>query len=247
MNTAPWLTGTPARNPAVRLFLFPHAGGAASAYAHWLGLGGDDLEIRSVQYPGRETRLRERPPHSIDRLAGPLAEAVAAEPPGPASVFFGHSMGALVAYEVARLLRDQGESGPQQLFAAACAAPGTPRTRSASLLPDERLLDWLRSSDEASAAALEHPELAALVLPALRADLTAVETYRAAPARPLDCPLTVLTGADDTLRAAQTAAWRKCTTGEFRQHEFPGGHFFVRSSASELLAFIKAGIASGGH
>ncbi len=244
MNPRPWLTGIPLENPAIRLFLFPHAGGSASAYGSWLDAGPRDIEIRAVQYPGRESRLREEPPRSITGLAGPLAAAVAAEPAGPPCVFFGHSMGSLVAFEVARTLREQGFPGPRQMFAAACAAPGGSRRQDVSLLPDEGLLDWARSHDEASAQALAHPELAALSLPALRADLTAVETYRAAPGPLLDCPITVLTGKEDSLHGTDITGWRDCTSSVFEHHEFSGGHFFVRSPENNVLAFLTDRLVS---
>ncbi|MFF4948449.1 thioesterase II family protein [Streptomyces chattanoogensis] len=239
MTPSPWLTGIPTADPALRLFLFPHAGGAASAYAHWLDRGGDALEIRSVQYPGREARLRERPLHSIGELADGLARAIAAERPGPPCVFFGHSMGALVAFEVAKRLRDLGLSGPERLFAAACAAPQTPRRTTLGTLTDDLLAAWLIREDPSCAEALAHPELAALVLPALRADLTAVETYRPTPGPPLDCPVTVLTGSDDTLHGVAVTGWRDHTTDEFRHHEFPGGHFFVRTSEREVMNLME--------
>ncbi len=225
--------------------MFPHAGGAASTYSHWFDLANGDVEIRSVQYPGRETRLRELPPHSVGELADGLARAIAADEPGPDVVFFGHSMGGLVAFEVARRLRDLGQPSPRQLFVAACAAPGIRRIEGVSKLSDEELIDWLIHEDEAAAEALAHPELAALVLPPVRADLAAVETYEVVPGRPLDCPITVLTGADDTVQGPGISGWREHTTGEFGHHEFPGGHFFVRPAAGEIFTFMWDRLASG--
>ncbi|MEU3838645.1 alpha/beta fold hydrolase [Streptomyces sp. NPDC028635] len=236
----PWLTAIPRTRSGVRLFLFPHAGGAASAYARWLDLGGGALDVRAVQYPGRESRLRERPPSGLVQLAEQLAHAVAADGgAGAPCAFFGHSMGALVAFETARHLRELGERGPDHLFVAACAAPQLPREPHLSTLPDERLRAWLEHQNPAVAEVLAHPELAALVLPAVRADLTAVEHYRMRPGPVLGCPVTVLTGDQDTVRGTDVTGWKEHTTGEFRHHEFPGGHFFVQPSASTLITLIR--------
>jgi surfactin synthase thioesterase subunit len=240
VSTHPWLTTKPRTPSGVRLFLFPHAGGAASAYTRWLGLGGAALDVRSVQYPGRETRSRERPLSDLMELADGLARAVAADgADGSPYAFFGHSMGALVAFETARRLRELGERGPEHLFVAACAAPQSPREPALSTLPDERLSAWLVRQNPAVAEVLAHPELAALVLPSVRADLTAVEHYRLVPGPALDCPVTVLTGAQDTVHGTDVTGWKDHTTGDFRHHEFPGGHFFVQPSASALIALVR--------
>lgn len=242
---SPWLHGMPSADPEVRLFLFPHAGGAASAYAHWLDMGGEGLELRSVQYPGRETRLRERPVSGIGELADQLARAVAADTPGARFAFFGHSMGALLAFEVARRLRDLGEGGPVHLFAAACAAPQVPRGIEVSTASDERLSAWLVRQDASAAEVVAHPELAALVLPSVRADLTAVENYRLVPGRPLDCPITVLTGVEDSLDGTAVTGWADHTTAGFGHHAFPGGHFFVRPSAAAVQALVRELLRAG--
>ncbi|GAB6898873.1 thioesterase II family protein [Kineosporia succinea] len=223
---------------APRLLCFPHAGGAASAFASLaraLGPTGDRaaVEVLAVQYPGRQDRLREPFASSITRLADQVAERI---PAGPLT-FFGHSMGAVVAYEVARRL---GGAGPQRLFASGRNAPSWPSDRAVHLSDDRELVRDVRGLGGAGVAALDDPDLVAMVLPALRSDYTAIETYTWREGSEPRCPVTVLMGDHDPLvDIAGARAWQRHSAGPLTLRVYPGGHFYLETQAAALAADLR--------
>lgn len=220
-----------------RLYCFPHSGGSAGEFVRW----SDELpevEVLGLQLPGRGTRLHEP---AFTRMA-PLVDAIVAEIPfhGPFA-FFGHSLGALVAYEVARVLRATGRRQPDQLFASACPAPHLPRISSPiHQLPDEELAAWIAQEyGSLPADVLENPDLLRTILPAHRADFKLVETYDFHAGEPLDRHLTVIGGAEDEVTEAELAAWGQHTTARCDIERLPGGHFYLREQRDRLLPLLR--------
>jgi len=236
----------PRRTAALRLFCFPYAGAAASAFRLWPASLGDAIEVCAIQLPGRANRLREPPLTAIPAMVEAAAEAIAtfmAEHPDDPFALFGHSMGGLLAFEVAQRLKERGHRAPRHLIVSARRAPLTPDA-SALLhdLPDDAFVAEIqRRYGGIPEEILAHADVLALLLPCLRADITALETYRPLRRPPLACPLTVYGGAEDRLVApADLAQWRHETTGAFDMRVFPGGHFYLDARRAEVLADLSA-------
>lgn len=234
---------------ALRLICFPHAGGAASAYQPLSRRLRPHVEVRAVQYPGRQDRRLETPVADIRELAGVVAgkleagdEAGDAEAP---FAFFGHSMGALVAYETARILQERGARPPQRLFLSARGAPG-PRRSPHDLLPDDdAILAAVRRLGGTGVALFDDPELVAMVLPALRADYAALAAYSWTPREPLRTPVTVLCGdADPVVSVEEAAGWRAFTRAESELRVFPGGHFYLDQRLDDVAEVVLRGVRS---
>ncbi|MFE0516224.1 thioesterase II family protein [Streptomyces sp. NPDC058964] len=208
----------------LRLVCFPHAGGAASAFRGWAELLPPTVELVAVQYPGRQDRFHEPALEDMDVLADRIAFAATHRLRGPLA-FFGHSLGATVAYEVAqRLARQQGPH-VAHLFASARHAPSVDR-RSATVFPDDAgLMAYIRALGGAGAAVLEDRDLRELTLPTLRSDFRLVAGYEPADGAPLACPVTAIAGdKDPSFTLADTEHWRRHTSGAFDAVELPGGH-----------------------
>lgn len=220
----------------LRLFCLAHAGGGASTFRGWADALPASVEVCPVQLPGREDRVAERPFERIDPLVEALAGAVLRRDDLPFAVF-GHSNGALIGFELARRLRRAGEPQPVHLFASGRRAPDVPsRTRPTHQLPDDEFLAELRALGGIPEQVLAHPELLALVLPLLRADVTLTETYEFREEPPLELPITAYTGLDDPRAAREEVeAWSRHTARAFAVRTFPGGHFFIFSERARVL------------
>ncbi|MFJ1967225.1 thioesterase II family protein [Streptomyces sp. NPDC087903] len=239
----PWVRRfTPCPPSALRLICFPHVGGAASAYVALSRALAPHVEVLALQYPGRQDRRHEPHPGSVPALADGVAGALRPTLDGRPYAFFGHSMGALLAFETARLMTATGASGPVRLFASARRAPSVPRTEAVHLRDDAGLLTEIRRLSGTDQQVLEDEELLALALPAIRADYRAVETYRYLPGAPLDCPVTVFAGDRDTETDAPdlVAEWAGLTTADTDLRVFSGGHFYLDGRAEEAAAEITA-------
>ncbi|MFG2572650.1 thioesterase II family protein [Streptomyces sp. NPDC048481] len=225
-------------NRRVRLFCLPHAGAGASAFAAWPGLFPPEVEIVAVQLPGREDRVGEPHPASVDAAVRMVAVALRPYLQGPYA-FFGHSGGALLAFELARALRRRGTQ-PGHLFLSGQSAPGHDvAVPELHRLSDDDFGAALRSLDGTSDTVFGDPELMKLLLPTLRADFTLWENHRHRPDQPLSVPITAL-GGDTDPRAPVSGlhAWREQTTGAFSVEVFPGGHFYLNDSEAELAAIV---------
>ncbi|WP_155370894.1 thioesterase II family protein [Catellatospora vulcania] len=239
--TGDWIrTFHPAAPGAVTLVCLPHAGGAASFWFPLSRALAPGVAVAAVQYPGRQDRHREPLISELGVLADRVAEAVAASVPGPLALF-GHSMGAVVGYEVALRLRAAGRPDPVMLFASGRRAPSCYRAEDVHRGDDNRILSVLRELAGTHADLLANEEVTRLVLPSVRSDYQAVETYRHDPAASLTCPVTVLTGSADPLTsAAEAVGWQRHTTGPVEVLTFPGGHFFLVDHAQAVVDEVHA-------
>lgn len=231
----------PNLNARLRLFCLPYAGGGTAVYHAWARQLPDGVELCPIRLPGREGRIAERP---YDRLA-PLVEALA-----PAVfpyldkpfVIFGHSMGALLGFELVRQLRQQYGRAPVQLIVSACDAPQRivfdPPLHQ---LPDDAFVTQVRERYGGIPDEIwRSPALLDTFLPALRADFALVETYTYRDAPPLDLPIAIYGGTQDPHTSrANLAAWRDQTQGGFSLKLFPGGHFFLQSHQAALLGALS--------
>ncbi|MGW4057212.1 thioesterase II family protein [Amycolatopsis sp. NPDC004747] len=233
-----------------RLVCLPHAGGSASFFFPLAKALAPEVEVLAVQYPGRQDRRHEPPVDSIARLTDRLLEVLRPFDDRPLALF-GHSMGAIIGYEVALRMTEAG-SAPVHLFASGRRAPSRYRDDDLRGVSDARLVAELRKLGGSDAAMLADPELLAMVLPAIRSDYRAVETYRHEPGRRLDCPVTVFTGdRDPRVSVEEARAWAEHTTGPSDLRVLPGGHFFLVEQAAPMIAtmtekLVGAALSTGG-
>jgi medium-chain acyl-[acyl-carrier-protein] hydrolase len=223
-------------NPAarLRLFCFPYAGGGSATYRDWSAWLPADIEVATVQLPGREWRIQETPVEDMRALAADAMAGIRGHLDKPYALL-GTSMGGLLIFELARLLREQAESQPVCLLPFACGAPHTPETELFHSLSDDALISEIRNFGVMSDELTDHPELVDLVLPILRADCIAHETYKYIETEPFDFPIWVYGGmGDETMDRERLDAWSVHTRGESCVHMLNGGHLFVEDR-SELL------------
>jgi pyochelin biosynthetic protein PchC len=228
---------------AARVLCFAHAGGGASAFARWPQHTSDSVEVLAVQPPGREDRCGEAPPRSVREIA----DAVVAELDGWSDrplALFGHSFGALVAYEVAHAARQRPRDPPVLLaVAAASAPPASPAIAGLGRLNEDRFADALVRRGAVPARVRAHPELLSVVLAPARADFQALGRYRPATAAPLSCPIHAFSGrADLDVPVASMGAWAGLTHGPFTQTVLPGGHFFVAERTPDIVDAVTAAL-----
>lgn len=238
-----WLASAKKRPSArIRLFCFPHAGAGISAYSGWADALDPEIELHTVQLPGRESRFREPNCETMADLLTPVVAAVAPYVAEPFALF-GNSFGGVLAYETARELNAKTGRTPAHLFLSACAAPHLPnRHEPIAHLPDERLLPELASRyDGIPDAILQDREFLQAILPPIRADLSALEQYCHRWSEPMSCPVTVFGGQrDPTVSYEQLAAWQAQTTGPFQLHMLEDeGHLYLRSARSFLTRTIR--------
>lgn len=237
----PWFAYVLPRPQArLRLFCFPHAGGGASLFRGWQSGLPAAVEVLPVQPPGREARMLEKPFMDLGTLVSAVISTIRPYL-GPRFAFFGHSMGARVAFEVARSLRRQGGPQPVGLFVSGDAAPHLPSSSAPiHALPKDEFIQELRRLNGTPGAILDSPELSELLLPLLRADLTLVESYVYEPDAPLDCPISAFGGLQDPeAERSGLEAWRQQTRSSFSLHMFPGDHFFVINSKTAVLEALS--------
>ncbi|WP_323145073.1 thioesterase II family protein [Massilia phyllosphaerae] len=240
MNTLRWILRHPVRTPRLRLFCFSYAGGNGNAYLPWQAELGRDIEVCALQLPGRGARTGEVPFSSMESLVRALLPVVAALDEVPFA-FFGHSLGAMVAFELTRRLQRLGLAQPAHLIVSGCAAPRHRKPpRQLHLLPTDDLIETLREYNGTPHEILAHRELMDLLLPTIRADFALVETYRYDEGPLLTLPLTVLAGrADDAAEPALRAQWQRETLGPCRIEWFEGDHFFINGAREAVLAAIR--------
>ena len=239
-NNRNWFV-PPRTNSAVRfrLFCFPYGGAGASIFQTWSSKLPSEIEICPIQLPGRENRLQETPLTRLKPLLQTLAPLLEPYLNVPFA-FFGHSLGALLSFETARELRRRNCQQPVHLFVSGSRAPQLPDLEPPiHRLPEPKFIEAIKRYQGTPEEIANDPEVMSLYLPALRADMTILETYFYATEPPLDCEITAFGGLEDRqIDQEQIMSWREQTAQEFSLQMFAGNHFFLQTAETELLKAI---------
>ncbi len=238
---SPWLI--PFSRPefaAARLFCFPYAGGSAHVYRPWAEMLSSSTEVIAIQAPGKGGRMVERPCSSVAEIIDGLLSAMEPVLREKPFSFFGHSNGALIAFELCAVLQERNLPLPEHLFLSASPAPWT-RTfgRRYSQMDDEEFIELLKELKGTPPGVLADRDLLELVLPGLRADFALSEKYRYARAVKLTVPTTVFYGEEDEIGEEQIFAWQEQIEPTLRFERIAGGHFFIHSHLERLTALVR--------
>lgn len=226
------------QNPRARLFCFPYAGASAHNYFRWQSFMPADVELWAAELPGRGGRRAEPFATHIDDLAEQLVDDLDGKLDTP-FVFFGHSMGAILAFLCTRMLERRKGAMPAHLIVSARAAPHRPNPHAlVPIMPDDQLIELLRAHGGTALQILAEPELMELFLPIIRADYRLLATHVFKEELPLRCPITAIGGAADTVDAAALKDWLHHTSNAFELKMFDGGHFFINQYPKQISEFV---------
>ncbi|MBT7443437.1 MAG: thioesterase [Methylococcales bacterium] len=246
MLKTPWLTYFQ-QVPGAKLSLvcFPYAGGGGHIFAQWKENLPSNINIIAVNPPGRGARMMETPFSQMSPLIADLLPAIKALMNTPV-IFFGHSLGAVTAFEVARALRKQNVPLPKKLLAAGRRAPQVENDSGAIYhLPDAEFTEEIRKKKGTPEEVLNNDELMALVLPMLKADFEIADTHQYQDEAPFDFPISYFWGKEDKpVNRNNDDAWAQQTHAEYQHHELNGGHFFLHSEKEQLLSLITKELQS---
>lgn len=242
--TSSWLTCIqPNPQAKMRLFCFPYAGGSAQLYHKWAAQLPSTVEVCPVQLPGRGNRMKDPPFHHVTPLVRAINTAIQPYLQKP-FCFFGYSMGAIISFELTRLLKAEYGVQPLHLFVAGRTAPQVvidkPHTYH---LPEPEFLESLNDLNGTPKELLANTELMQLMIPLLRADFEVCQTYSYIAGPRLDCPMTVYGGTqDEHVSLDDYEAWRAQTSGPFDLTMFDGDHFFIHSHQHQLLQTLSGAL-----
>ena len=229
---------------SVSLYCFPFAGGSAHYYQHWANQELDSLKGYAIELPGRGLRLKEPPALEFSELLQDLVGNISPilKPP---YVFFGHSMGALLAFEFTRMLECLGLPLPAHLFLSACRAPHLrSRSRPWHSLPEQELIEEVERLEGTSTGALQNEDIRSLMVPILRADFRLAEQYTYLAKEPTSVPVSVFGGTEDPLiEPSDLAKWSEHTKDFRGSHLYQGGHFYLNDHTEDVINKIKNAIA----
>jgi medium-chain acyl-[acyl-carrier-protein] hydrolase len=235
----PFLAGKTNARCRIRLFCLPYAGAGSSRYFRWAKESPEEIDVCPILLPGRESRLAEPPYCKMDDLSMALSEALESALDRPFAIF-GHSMGALIGFELARQLRADFGANPIHLFVSGYRAPHLPHTepRLHGLSAGEFVIR-IRGLQDAPDEVTRNEEFMELMMPTLRADLTLCETYRYRPGEPLSCPISAFGGRNDRrVKEAHLSAWAEHSSVAFSLRILEGGHLFLNECEQQLVRFI---------
>lgn len=236
----PWIPQIDHHDSAsLRLFCFPYAGAGILSFRGWRDRFPDHISLYPVELPGRGFRIQETPMTELKPLVEAIGRALYPYLDRPFA-FFGHSMGALISFELAQFLRQQYRLNPVRILVSGrCAPHFPPIVPPIHHLPKPEFLAALRDLNGTPKEVFNNPELLDLVLPILRADFTLVETYFHTPKAPLDCPISIFGGLQDPETTVEgLEAWQAQTSCDTALHLFPGDHFFMYANLSEFLTLL---------
>jgi surfactin synthase thioesterase subunit len=234
----------PSAQSGARLVCFPHAGGSANYYFPLSRALAPAVEVLSVQYPGRQDRLKEKLIGCITELADAIFAVLQPWAGGPAA-FFGHSMGATVAFEVARRFQEQTGSAPLRLLVSGRGAPSLTQNDGVHLRDNAGIVAELRRLGGTAERFVDDKEWLGLILPIIRNDYKAIETYSYLPGPPLNCPITALAGdRDPKVTTGDLRAWAWHCTGPLEIRTFPGGHFYLDSRLPDVAETVSSSLWS---
>lgn len=240
--SSPWIIrAQPQAAARLRLFCFPYGGGGAMMLRPWQNRLPPGVELCLIQLPGRENRLRERPLTAIEPVLDEVHAGMQPLLDLPFAIY-GHSLGALIGFEVARRLRSTQGLLPRRLLVSSRSAPQLPATQPLlHPLPDAEFVAQIRERyNGIPSAIVEDPELLQLFLPPLRGDLTILETYQYTPEPPLETPISAFGGTrDHSVTEADLRAWAEQTSVSFDLRMFEGDHFFIQTQTAAFLAEIS--------
>jgi len=236
----PWLVWPQLKASArFQLICIPYAGGSAYIFNDWPKHLPDWVQICAIQLPGRGRRIKEPAFTQLSAIVPPLAEALLPYL-GRRFAFLGQSMGALISFEVIRELRRIHKLRASHLFVSGCFAPHIPDPNPLHSLPDQEFIGELKRLQAIAPAALDNSELMQLMLPTLRADCLVTETYAYQNDLPLECPITIFGGTEDTIaKEEDLEQWQRHTNGRFSRYIFPGKHFFFETAETSILQIVS--------
>jgi medium-chain acyl-[acyl-carrier-protein] hydrolase len=223
-----------------RLFCFPYAGGSSAIFRSWSRVIHRDIEVVPALLPGREFRLGEPAFTQLEPLIEALTREIFSLLDRPFA-FLGHSMGALIGFELARRLRSERGLETDHLFISGRRAPQLPeRDPEIHNLPEAEFIAELRRLDGTPKEVFEHAELMELLIPMLRADFSVCRNYNFVPGPPLKCSITVLGGTEDeTATQAKIEGWCEQTSGRCRVRMLAGDHFFINQQRDEIIRIVE--------
>jgi len=233
----------------MRVFAFPYSGAGVSAYHQWAeAFQQQKIDFIGVQAPGRENRLQEAPMQDLSLMVKHLVLTIKPLTDKP-FVFFGHSLGALVAFELARALRKYKLPLPAHLFVSAFRSPELPNTNKAlHQLDDEAFIAGIREYDNTPEDVLSNKALMQMLLPMIRADFRMNETYQYQEASPLPIPITVFKGDNDHFsKKEQMSNWQQHTIADFNEITYQGGHFFLNEHKAAMSKEIVNAFTGMNH
>ncbi|WP_414449348.1 thioesterase II family protein [Burkholderia sp. 22PA0099] len=246
-GTNPWLTrfGPPDAARRLRLYCFSYAGGSATIYQPWRAALDAGIELCAVQLPARGMRLAEPAERDLAALVRRLSDVIAAQDAGPFA-FFGHSLGALLAFELTRHLQRSRLPLPAKLIVSGCASPQLREPVEAlDEHDDDKMIERLTRYNGTPAEVLQHAELMRLMAPAIRADFALVAHYVYQGGAPLEVPITAFAGrADDQTSPEKIDGWGRETQAAFAQHWFDGDHFFIRPQMDKVILQLNAELSA---
>jgi len=233
----------PNSSAEMRLFFFPYAGSGPTVFNKWSVGFPSNMETWIAHYPGRGSRYKEPPVKELIALVEKIDDAIQPLLDKP-FIFFGHSFGGMVAFELIRHLRRLKLPQPNILFVSACSAPQLPDPHPPiHALPDTEFVKSLQELNGIPAEVANHSELMELLLPMLRADFEAIESYQYTANEPLNCPIIAFGGDDDPRVSRESLdAWNSLTNANFRSQYFPGDHFFINTARESVIAFMITAI-----